>query len=54
MDEIRLHRTGPLIVFWEGGITNGYNLLTIDPVLQKAMDNINTFAKKKPNGNEYS
>jgi hypothetical protein len=53
MEEIRLHRTGPLIVFWEGGITNGYNLLTIDPVIQKSMDNINAFSKKKTTP-EYS
>lgn len=49
MEEIRVHRNGPLIIFWEGGITNGYNLLTIDPILQKTMENINSISKKKTN-----
>ena len=33
MEEIDKKRLGPLIVFWEGGVSNGRHLLRIDDLM---------------------
>lgn len=30
MEKIIYNRTGPLIIFYEGGVTNGYSFLEMD------------------------
>ncbi|CAD8100532.1 unnamed protein product [Paramecium sonneborni] len=45
MIQIRKTRTGPLILFWEGGITNGYSLLKIDKAIINEIYNICTFSQ---------
>ncbi|CAD8170009.1 unnamed protein product [Paramecium pentaurelia] len=53
MIQIRKTRTGPLIVFWEGGITNGYSFLKIDQTIINEIYNINSFAKEPLQKSHY-
>ncbi|CAK88668.1 unnamed protein product (macronuclear) [Paramecium tetraurelia] len=45
MIQIRSQRTGPLMLFWEGGVTNGQSFLKIDDIIIKEIYSITRFAK---------
>ncbi|CAD8086431.1 unnamed protein product [Paramecium primaurelia] len=53
MIQIRRTRTGPLILFWEGGITNGYSLLKIDKAIVNEMYNICNFSQESLQRSHY-
>ncbi|CAK87221.1 unnamed protein product (macronuclear) [Paramecium tetraurelia] len=53
MNQIRKTRTGPLILFWEGGITNGYSLLKIDKAIINETYNIYNFSQEQPQRSQY-
>ncbi|CAD8114946.1 unnamed protein product [Paramecium sonneborni] len=45
MEQIHKKRTGPLIIFWEGGVSNGQYLLKIDEILIHEACKVNLYAK---------
>ncbi|CAD8178529.1 unnamed protein product [Paramecium octaurelia] len=53
MNQIRKTRTGPLIIFWEGGITNGYSLLKIDKAIINEIYNIYNLTQEQPQRSYY-
>ncbi|CAK92839.1 unnamed protein product (macronuclear) [Paramecium tetraurelia] len=54
MELIDKQRSGPLIVFWEGGVSNGQHFLKIDELMIKEASKINSYSKQRQHVAKYN
>ncbi|CAD8196970.1 unnamed protein product [Paramecium octaurelia] len=54
MELIEKQRCGPLIVFWEGGVSNGQHFLKIDELMIQEAGKINSYSKQKQHVAKYN